>query len=100
MNKTTHKYMLLMKVRADVAQQGVGTQSHAAPGACLHWYCLDNVNFTTEWTDFEKEVDVSSSMVWGKAATHMYTIAFNLSNGQHNTFYFDDMKVIVTRAIE
>ena len=92
-----------MKVKAAVAQEGVGTQSHAGPGEYIHWYCLDNVSFTTEWTNFEKEVEVmarnsNGGFDWGKAAEGMYTIAFNLSNGQHNTFYFDDIKVTITKA--
>lgn len=96
--KAGDKLKLQMRVKADVAQDGVGTQSHAAPGGYIHWYCLDNVNFTTEWANFEKEVEVSSDNSWGKAAAGMYTIAFNLSNGQHNTFYFDDIKVTITKA--
>ena len=96
--KAGDKLKLQMKVKADVAQDGVGTQSHKAPGAYIHWYCLDNVNFTTEWTDFEKEVEVSADNSWGKAAAGMYSIAFNLSNGQHNTFYFDDIKVTITKG--
>jgi len=96
--KAGDKLKLQMKVKADVAQSGVGTQSHGAPGAYIHWYCLDNVNFTTEWADFEKEVEVSSDNSYGKAAAGMYTIAFNLSNGQHNTFYFDDIKVTITKG--
>lgn len=96
--KAGDKLKLQMKVKADVAQSGVGTQSHAAPGAYIHWYCLDGVNFTTEWTDFEKEVEVSSDNSWGKAAAGMYTIAFNLGKGGHNTYYFDDIKVTITKG--
>lgn len=96
--KAGDKLKLQMKVKADVAQTGVGTQSHGAPGAYIHWYCLDGVNFTTEWTDFEKEVEVSSDNSWGKAAAGMYTIAFNLGKGGHNTYYFDDIKVTITKG--
>ena len=96
--KAGDKLKLQMKVKADVAQSGVGTQSHGAPGAYIHWYCLDNVNFTTEWADFEKEVEVSSDNSWGKAAAGMYTIAFNLGKGGHNTYYFDDIKVTITKG--
>jgi len=96
--KAGDKLKLQMKVKADVAQSGVGTQSHGAPGAYIHWYCLDNVNFTTEWADFEKEVEVSGDNSWGKAAAGMYTIAFNLGKGGHNTYYFDDIKVTITKG--
>ena len=96
--KEKDQIRLKMKIKADVAQDGVATQSHKAPGAYIHWYCLDNVNFTTEWTEFDKEVEVGSGGSWGKAEAGMYTIAFNLSNGQHNTFYFDDIQVLITKA--
>ena len=95
--KEKDKIRLTMKVKADVAQDGIGTQSHKAPGAYIHWYCLDNVNFTTEWTEFTKEVEVGKGGSWGKAEDGMYTIAFNLSMGGHNTYYFDDMRVEVVR---
>lgn len=92
------KLHLTMKVKADVAQDGVATQSHKAPGEYIHWYCLDNINFTTEWTEFDKEVEVGTGGSWGKAEAGMYTIALNLSNGQHNTFYFDDIRVEIVKA--
>ena len=95
--KEKDKIRLTMKIKADVAQDGIATQSHKAPGAYIHWYCLDNVNFTTEWKEFTKEVEVGKGGSWGKAEDGMYTIAFNLSMGGHNTYYFDDMRVEVVR---
>ena len=95
--KEKDKIRLTMKIKADVAQDGIATQSHKAPGAYIHWYCLDNVNFTTEWKEFTKEVEVGKGGSWGKAEDGMFTIAFNLSMGGHNTYYFDDMRVEVVR---
>ena len=88
---------LTMKVKADAAQSA-GTQSHKAPGAYIHWYCVGDVNFTTEWTDFDSGFKtVGSSGSWGQAQAGMYTIAFNLAKGIHNTVYFDDMRIEVKR---
>ena len=97
--KAGDKIQLKMKVRADEPQTA-GTQSHFAPGAYKHWYCVGDVNFTTEWTDFvSSEVEVASGDPgWGKAAEGMYSIAFNLAKGGHNTVYFDDIQVFVKKA--
>lgn len=97
--KAGDKLKLKMRIKADVEQSGVSTQCHNAPGGYMHWYCVGDVNFTTEWVDFvSNEIEVVEGAGWAQAAAGMYTIAFNLSNGQHNVFYFDDMQVIVTRA--
>lgn len=85
---------LTMKVKADEAANNVGTQAHQAPGAYKHWACIGNVNFTTEWTDFDSGwITVDGNMA------SMYTIAFNLSLGIHNRYFFDDMRVEVKRFV-
>lgn len=95
--KVGDKLRLKMRVKAD-ADQVADTQSHGAPGAYQHWYCVGDVNFTTEWTDFDSgEIQISAGGEWGKASAGMYTIAFNLAKGQHNTVYFDDIRVEVER---
>ena len=91
--KEGDKLQLKMKVKADSEMKGVGTQTHGAPGAYMHWACAGNVDFTTEWKEFDSGVQTMASNQAG-----MYTIAFNLSKGIHNTVYFDDIQVIVTRA--
>ena len=88
---------LTMKIKADEAANGVETQSHAAPGAYLHWYCIGNVNFTTEWTDFDSNWVTVGENAWGQAQAGMYTIAFNLAKGIHNRYFFDDIRVEVKR---
>ena len=95
--KAGDKIQLKMKVKADVAQVA-DTQSHAAPGSYMHWYCIGDVNFTTEWTDYDSGVVEVGEGAWGKAQLGMYTIAFNLAKGSHNTVYFDDIQVFITRA--
>ena len=91
--KEGDKLQLKMKVKADSEMKGVGTQTHGAPGAYMHWACVGNVDFTTEWKEFDSGVQTMAANQAG-----MYTIAFNLSKGIHNTVYFDDIQVIITKA--
>ena len=49
------------------------TQCHAAPGAYLHWGAIGDVNFTTEWQDFEATFTVPNE------ANDMQSIAFNMA---------------------
>lgn len=99
--KAGDKIRVTMKVKAD-ADQSAGTQSHAAPGDYIHWFCIGDVNFTTDWTDFDSGwIDVVATSTWGKAQSRedkaLYSIAFNLAKGAHNTVYFDDIRVEVER---
>jgi hypothetical protein len=88
---------LTMKIKADEDANGVETQSHAAPGSYLHYYCIGNVNFTTEWTEFDSNWVTVGENTWGQAQAGMYTIAFNLSKGIQNRYFFDDIRVEVKR---
>ena len=94
---------LTMKVKADEAANGVETQSHAAVGEYKHWFCIGNVNFTTEWTEFDSgwinvaKADANNNFPWGQAAEGTYTIAFNLAKGIRNRYFFDDIRVEVKR---
>lgn len=90
--KEKDQIRLKMKIKADAPQEA-DTQTHKAPGAYMHWACVGNPKFTTEWTDFD-----SGWQTLASNQTGMYTIAFNLSRGIHNTVYFDDIQVIITRA--
>ena len=49
------------------------TQCHAAPGAYLHWGAIGDVNFTTEWQDFEATFTVPNE------ANDMQSITFNMA---------------------
>ena len=86
------KLKLTMNVKADVAQSDIETQAHAAPGGYLHWDCVGRVNFTTEWKEFTSEITV------GNNRDGMHTIAFNLTKGTENTFYFKDIKFEIERG--
>ena len=84
-----------MEVKADVAQSGIGTQSHLAPGGYIHWACIGNVNFTTDWEPFDSGV-----LTAGDAPkTGCYTIALNLAKGAENTFYFKNIVVKIKKAV-
>ena len=100
------KIKLTMKVKADKAAT-FATQSHAAPGSYMHWYCVDNVSATTEWAEFTKEIEAAAGTPnaqggldypWGKVAEGMYTIAFNLAKGDMNNVCFKDITVSVVKA--
>ena len=93
---------LTMKVRAD-REQSAASQAHSTPGDYIHWACVGNINFTTEWTEITLTATVTADM--SKEDKKMQTITFNLSdmtNKTANNFYFDDIKleVAVPDAIE
>ena len=61
------------------------TQSHSTPGTYLHWAAIGDVNFDTEWQDFEASFTVASE------ADQMESIAFNLSEIKDaNTYELKD----------
>lgn len=70
------------------------TQSHAEPGAYVHWACVGSPEFTTDWQHFDKEVTVDGSMA---AQSNFQSIAFNLAKDRSNnvTYYFDNISVQV-----
>ena len=97
---------LTMKVKADRAQNGCGAQAHSEPGQYNHWQCVDAINFTTEWVDYNSSITVSAAMEKGDngngSKDGMTTIAFNLAdmtNKTTNNFYFDDIVVGYTSAV-
>ncbi len=50
------------------------TQCHGeTPGAYMHWAAIGDVNFTTEWQDFEKEFTIPNE------GDGMWNIAFNMA---------------------
>jgi len=66
----------------------VSTQSHANPGAYLHWAAIGEVNFVggEDWLDFETTFTVASE------ANGMQSIAFNLSEiKEANTYEIKDV---------
>lgn len=51
------------------------TQCHGEPGGYIHWGAIGDVNFTTDWQDYEKEFTIPNECD-GKG---MKTIAFNMA---------------------
>jgi len=49
------------------------TQSHVAPGAYKHWGSIGDVNFTTDWVEFDQDFTVPDE------ADGMKSIAFNMA---------------------
>jgi hypothetical protein len=69
------------------------TQAHGEPGGYMHWACIGDVNFTTEWQHFSADVEVSSEM------SNMQSIAFNLSEEATATEYrFDNFGIWMQKA--
>lgn len=96
--KEGDKYRLTMRVRADVAPQTVGSQSHSRPTEYIHWDAgVGNINVTGEWVTITKEITVTHDM---SSSDNMRTIAFNLADStQAANYYFDDVKLeIISRA--
>ena len=66
----------------------VSTQCHSEPGAYLHWACIGDLNFTTNWQTFSGEFEVASE------ADGMLCITFNLQEEKSATdYYFDNFGV-------
>ena len=51
------------------------TQCHAAPGGYIHWAAIGDVNFTTEWQEFEQTFTIPNEC----AGKGMKSIAFNMA---------------------
>ncbi len=49
------------------------TQCHGNPGAYMHWGAINDVNFTTDWQEFDQDFTVPAE------ADGMQTIAFNMA---------------------
>ena len=60
-----------------------GTQAHGEAGAYQHWSALGDINFTTEWQHFSKDITVDAAMAKGDngngSGIGMKSIAFNLA---------------------
>ena len=88
--KAGTKVRIKFRYKADVACTAQ-TQIHKKYPSNYLWYIgAGDVNFTTEWQEFEKTVDFSADQATG------WSLAFNLNadeaNGRvPNVFYFDDL---------
>jgi hypothetical protein len=109
--KAGTKVKIKFRYKADRAQR-TETQFHKIhPSDYLFWNAVGDVNFTTQWQDFEKTVELTSDT--GGAAS----LAFNLTPDaaaksdtdstpkdeaslQPNVFYFDDLSWEVLKLDE
>ena len=69
------------------------TQIHKEnPSDYLHWEGIGDVNFTTEWQDFDKTLTFSDSQGGGWSVAFNLTAESTVDNPQEpNVFYFDDL---------
>ena len=83
------EFKLEFDYKASQAVSNVDTQTHKEPGQYIHYTCIGNLNFTTEWQSFSQTITVSQDMEL------MRTIALDLAvDKEHNvTFYFDNIHV-------
>ena len=93
--KNKDQIRITMDIKADEAFTAA-TGAHSAPGAYLSGFNNVNVNFTTEWTNF----DSGLITVNGNPKEGTYSIAFNLAKGNANKVYFDNIRVEVIRYVE
>ena len=71
------------------------TQAHTTPTSYKHYEMLGDINFTTDWQTYSKQITVNASQ-----AT-MQSIAFNLNElAEANTYYFDNVKWEVMKLDE
>ena len=65
---------LVFKYKSTVAEAKTTTQCHGeTPGSYMHWAAINDVVFTDEWQDFEKDFTVPNE------ADGMWCIAFNMA---------------------
>ena len=80
----------------------VATQIHKkTPSDYLHYVAIDNVNFTTEWQEFDK------TFTFSDAQNNGWSVAFNLTSAstkdnpqEPNIFYFDDLSWEIVKLDE
>ena len=79
------KVTVKFKYKADKPAT-VSTQCHTTPGNYKHWAAIGNVDFTTEWQDFEGSFTVAGE------ADGMKSIAFNMAEIKDaNNYYIKDV---------
>lgn len=88
------KVHISFKYRAD-KPASASSQNHGKPGSYIHWDGGVNLNFTTEWQTFEKNISLGASNV-GEGG--MLSYAWNLNDfTEANKYYFDDFVFEIER---
>ena len=94
--KVGNQFKLHFRYKASEAATTNTQFHHQNPSDYVHWQAVGDVNFTTEWQDFDGIFTVPD------AATDAWSIAFNLNPQNKNAvdFYFDDLSVAVMKLDE
>jgi hypothetical protein len=96
------KFKVSFEYKASAAANGVATQCHNNPGDYVHYICIGNLNFTTEWQKVDdtftvpNECDGSEHMDGGNPTgwlNEFHSIAFNLTKSEDITYYFKNIVV-------
>lgn len=89
--KVGSQYKVYFRYKASEAAT-TNTQMHSAqPSDYLHYQVLGDVNFSTEWQEFNSTVTIPTP----QNNKPIYSIAFNLNPQNKNAidFYFDDLSI-------
>lgn len=87
--KVGSQFKLHFRYKASEAATTNTQFHHQNPSDYVHWQAIGDINFTTEWQEYDGVVTVPD------AATDAFSIAFNLNAENKNAvnFYFDDISL-------
>ena len=89
------QYKVHFRYKASEAAS-TGTQEHSCqPSDYLHWEAIGDVNFTTDWQEFDGNFTIKNPSAQGPAYKNVYSIAFNLNAKNKNAvdFYFSELSI-------
>ena len=94
--KVGNQFKLHFRYKASEAATTNTQFHHQNPSDYVHWQAVGDVNFTTEWQDFDGVFTVPD------AATDAWSIAFNLNPQNKNAvnFYIDDISLSLMKLDE
>lgn len=75
--------------RATNSASGIPTQAHGQPGSYHNQGILGNLDFTTNWQHFRRDVTIDNGM--GGGGNDFQSIAFNLGKNGNIDYYFDNI---------
>ena len=89
------KFKIKFDYMADAAAE-VHTQTHGGNhGPYIHWACIGDLNFTTGWQTFEREITIENDMVGWQS------VAFNLNVLTSATnYYFRNIELSIPERTE
>ena len=94
--KVGNQFKLHFRYKASEAATTNTQFHHQNPSDYVHWQAIGDINFTTEWQEYDGIVTVPD------AATDAWSIAFNLNAQNKNAinFYFDDLSLSMMKLDE